>query len=126
MSRSDRRMVVWVGIFVAGILWGARSAQAEEATPAAPAFDREFSARATELEAPVGPAGKVVLRFAPPVAAPIDAAPSGQPLGLSRSALIRPCDSPGSGCRNPQPVTPQVSVPPVVPGTRPPRSTPEP
>lgn len=118
---------MWVAIFVAGLVLATPAAFAEEVPPAAaPAFDREFSTRAAGQAAPVGPAGKVVLRFAPPVAAPLEPAASGQPLGLSRSALIRPCDSPGSGCRNPQPVTPQVGVPPIVPGTRPPRSTPAP
>jgi len=89
---------------------------------AGPAFDRAFAARGPASEAPVGPAGKVVDRFAPPVAAPIAAAQEAQPFALSKGQLIRPCDTPGSGCRNATQVQqPPVVVPPIIPGTRPPQ-----
>ena len=91
---------------------------------AGPAFDRAFSPAAPAEIAGAGLAGKVVDRFAPPVAAPIDTRSPGQPLAQTSGPLLRPCDTPGSGCRNPSPVTRQVVVPPIVPGTRPPRANP--
>ena len=75
-------------------------------------------------EGEVGVAGPVVDRFAPPVAAPIAPGSPGQPLAQALGPVLRPCDTPGSGCRNPQPSSPQVVVPPIVPGTRPPRTQP--
>lgn len=51
-----------------------------------------------------GPAGRVVERFAPPVAAPggspLVLAAAAQPFGIDRGRLRLPCDSPGSGCQN--------------------------
>ncbi len=90
--------------------------------PAGPAFDRAFSPTAASEVAGGALAGKVVDRFAPPVAAPIETRSPGQPLAQTTGPLLRPCDTPGSGCRNPSPVTTQVVVPPIVPGTRPPRA----
>jgi len=82
----------------------------------------------------VGPAGPVSRRFAPPVA-------SGGPMALGiqaaqqfgiDSSLLRPCDTPGSGCQNlvsaavgpNPPIRPGVRPvpppnPPIQPGTRP-------
>ncbi len=91
---------------------------------AAPAFDRVFSATSPGRPDAVGVAGKVVDRFTPPVAAPIDSTSPGQPLAQTTGPVLRPCDTPGSGCRNPQPISSQVGVPPIVPGTRPPRANP--
>ncbi len=91
---------------------------------AGPAFDRAFAVSGPGHEAGAGPAGRVVERFAPPVAAPIDPSTTAQPFSTSRGSLLRPCDTPGSGCRNPSPSTPQVGVPPIGPGTRPPTSAP--
>lgn len=94
------------------------------AVSAGPAFDRAFSATGPAQEVGGGLAGKVVDRFAPPVAAPIDTRSPGQPLAQATGPLLRPCDTPGSGCRNPSPNTTQVVVPPILPGTRPPRTNP--
>jgi hypothetical protein len=71
----------------------------------------------------IGPAGRLVDRFPPPVAA---AADSGLRVAssLNDGPLIYPCDSPGSGCRNvavgggPRP--PGGVNPPIIPGGRPP------
>lgn len=84
------------------------------------AFDRVFSVNGPAHEAGPGPAGRVVERFAPPVAAPIDPSTPAQPFTTARGSLLRPCDTPGSGCRNPSPSTPGAGVPPIGPGTRPP------
>ena len=77
----------------------------------------------------VGPAGKVVNRFAPPVAAPPDSSIQ-VASNLTPRIVILPCDQPGSGCRNvfqPQPIVmpppppPAGGNPPIVPGGRRPR-----
>ncbi len=88
------------------------------------AYDRAFSQTGPAAEVGGGLAGKVVDRFAPPVAAPMDTRSPGQPLAQTTGPLLRPCDTPGSGCRNPSPIAPQVVVPPIIPGTRPPRTNP--
>ncbi|MEZ4331135.1 MAG: hypothetical protein R3F35_05260 [Myxococcota bacterium] len=101
------------------------AAPAPEAIPApaaAPAFDARFSPeRRGEGDSKIGVAGRVVERFAPPVAAPIDGLRNPVPVALTRGAVLRPCDTPGSGCQNVQPASTQVGVPPIVPGTRPPQ-----
>ena len=84
------------------------------------AFDRLFAVNGPAHEAGPGPAGRVVERFAPPVAAPIDTSTPAQPFTTARGSLLRPCDTPGSGCRNPSPSTTGAGVPPIGPGTRPP------
>lgn len=91
---------------------------------AAREFDRKFSATGPAAEVGGGLAGKVVDRFTPPVAAPMATRSPGQPLAQATGPLLRPCDTPGSGCRNPSPISPQVVVPPILPGTRPPRTNP--
>lgn len=71
----------------------------------------------------VGIAGKVVDRFAPPVAsgagaAAFDAKTDGR--GALSVNTLRPCDTPGAACRNfggPQAVTVPVN-PPITPGIR--------
>jgi len=137
MARIGRRGIgavaacVLAGAFAAGAALaegavnGSTGPEAPGSTVSAgPAFDRAFGAQGPAGEARVGAAGRVVERFAPPVAAPIEAGENVKPFPLSRGALIRPCDTPGSGCRNPSPVQPGVVVPPIVPGTRPPGGTP--
>lgn len=103
---------------------GAPAATGAPTVSAGPAFDRAFAVSGPGHEAGAGPAGRVVERFAPPVAAPIDSSTAYRPYSTSRGSLLRPCDTPGSGCRNPSPSTPQVEVPPIGPGTRPPSTTP--
>lgn len=101
---------------------GASRASAQAAPGAA--FDRAFAPNGLGADPTIGAAGKVVNRFAPPVAAPVAAGTSGFPQLAERGSILRPCDSPGSGCRNPQSSTPAASVPPIGPGTRPPRTSP--
>ena len=91
---------------------------------AGPLFDRAFAVNGPGREAGAGPAGRVVERFAPPVAAPIDPSTMTRPFTSARGALLRPCDTPGSGCRNPSASTPPAGVPPIGPGTRPPITSP--
>lgn len=79
------------------------------------------SGAAAEATGEVGAAGRVVHRFTPPVAAPVGASDLGAPRALRRDTLIRPCDSPGSGCRAAQASTPQIETPPIVPGSGPPQ-----
>lgn len=73
----------------------------------------------------VGPAGRIVDRFPPPVAAPAN---TGLRVAsaLSSGPLIIPCDTPGSGCRNviagSGPNPPGGVNPPIVPGGPPPGS----
>lgn len=99
---------------------GSPAVSAEPSVSPGPAFDRAFAVNGPGREAGAGPAGRVVERFAPPVAAPIDPSTMTRPFSSARGPLLRPCDTPGSGCRNPSPSTPQVGVPPIGPGTRPP------
>jgi hypothetical protein len=90
-------------------------------------FDRAM-ASAAKSNAGVGAAGKVVARFAPPVAAPLQTQtriPYASTLDVG--ALIKPCDTPGSSCRNlsvtgtpPPPPSPMVPNPPIIPGRLPP------
>jgi len=70
-------------------------AGAVAATTAASTFDEALSASPSQA---LGPA---VDLFPPPVAgaAPLALASASQPFGLD-STLLRPCDDPGSGCRN--------------------------
>lgn len=129
-SRAGRSSIatLWCVVMVLSI---AATATAEEPRADAPgvepsaasAFDARFSpaTRAGGTEG-VGLAGRVVERFAPPVAAPIEAVGNPVPVALSRGPLLRPCDTPGSGCQNVQPTSTQVGVPPIVPGTRPPQA----
>ena len=121
MKRSAGWLEAVIGL-VCGL--GIAGAAAAEQPPAGAAFDRIFSPATPSREGGVGIAGPVVDRFAPPVAAPIAPGSPGQPFAQALGPVLRPCDSPGSGCRNPQPSSPQVVVPPIVPGTRPPRSQP--
>ncbi|HEB90091.1 MAG TPA: hypothetical protein ENI85_11010 [Deltaproteobacteria bacterium] len=92
------------------------------ATPAlaAAAFDDALASTGSSGGG-VGPAGPVVRRFPPPVAA-LGASPSvlasAQPFIDSSSPVVLPCDSPGSGCAN---IRPPLN-PPFVPGRRPPLS----
>jgi len=113
-----RITLVLTGMLALNFVGGAATARAEE--PAGPAFDRTFSAVGAAGQGEVGVAGRVVTRFAPPVAAPVDPSSTTIPLALSRSTLLRPCDVPGSGCRNVQTASTPVGVPPIGPGTRPP------
>jgi hypothetical protein len=69
----------------------------------------------------VGTAGRVVDRFAPPVAAPARTSVSSVARPLGSDVLIRPCDRPGSGCRNVTSGAGSVN-PPLVPGRPPPVS----
>lgn len=117
-TRGLRLVAASVFSFGLSFLLGALDAVAE---PSA-ADSAAGAGGAARLEGEVGAAGRVVDRFTPPVAAPIAAANLGAPRALERGALVRPCDSPGSGCRNPAPSTPQIVTPPIVPGTRPPRT----
>ena len=120
MKAMTRRLLVLAGAFLLGPIGGISTARAEE--PAGSAFDRTFSAVGPTADGRVGVAGRVVTRFAPPVAAPVAPASTTIPLSLSlsRSPLLRPCDPPGSGGRNPQAASTPVGVPPIGPGTRPP------
>jgi hypothetical protein len=118
--RAGISLTLWT-LMAIGI---AGAAHAEEPVAPGSAFDRTFSATSPDRANEVGVAGKVVDRFTPPVAAPIDPGSPGQPLAQTLGPVLRPCDTPGSGCRNPQPISPQVGVPPIVPGTRPPRANP--
>ncbi|MBY0399034.1 hypothetical protein K2X89_01980 [Myxococcota bacterium] len=121
MDAKTRRISWITGSLVLAALGAADVARAAE--PAGTAFDRAFRAGGPSSEAgAIGIAGPVVTRFAPPVAAPIDPASATLPLALTRSPLLRPCDVPGSGCRNAQAAPPPVVVPPIGPGTRPPHS----
>lgn len=110
------------GILLAGV--AVAEERSAEAVSAGPAFDRAFSATGPAQEVGGGLAGKVVDRFAPPVASPMSTRSPGPPLAQTVGPLLRPCDTPGSGCRNPSPSSPQVVVPPILPGTRPPRTNP--
>lgn len=118
--RAVLMQAVLAGAFGLGFV-GVASAEEPQAGSA---FDRMFSPTSPSQEGEVGVAGPVVDRFAPPVAAPIAPGSPGQPLAQTLGPVLRPCDTPGSGCRNPQPNSPQVVVPPIVPGTRPPRTQP--
>jgi hypothetical protein len=120
-KRSTFRIRSIVGVFLGLAIAG--TAPAEEPASGS-AFDRMFSSTSPSREGDVGVAGPVVDRFAPPVAAPIAPGSPGQPIAQALGPVMRPCDTPGSGCRNPQPSSPQVVVPPIVPGTRPPRGQP--
>jgi len=76
---------------------------AAAAVAAASAFDDALaSAMASSDE--LGGAGRAVERFAPPVAAaggsPLALAGAAQPFGIDGGDLLRPCDTPGSGCQN--------------------------
>ncbi|MFO0689874.1 MAG: hypothetical protein U0900_14350 [Myxococcota bacterium] len=123
METTTRRILVLLGTLTLGLMGALPSARAEEPTGAA--FDRTFSTVAPTAEGGVGVAGRVVTRFAPPVAAPVDPASTTIPVALTRGPLLRPCDTPGSGCSNPQVASTPVGVPPIGPGTRPP-TTPNP
>ncbi len=98
---------------------GPGGAGAVAATPAlaAAAFDDAFASAGTSGSG-IRPAGPVVWRFPPPVAA-LGASPSvlaaAQPFIDSNRPVVLPCDSPGSGCANIRP----PSNPPFVPGRRP-------
>lgn len=124
MTKMRNGFGLGAGSLFALALCMAGAAGAEEPVAAGSAFDRAFSTPAPARKNEVGIAGKVVDRFTPPVAAPIDPGSPGQPLAQTTGPILRPCDTPGSGCRNPQPISPQVGVPPIVPGTRPPRANP--
>ena len=79
------------------------SSGAAAAVAAASAFDDALaSAMASSDE--LGGAGRAVERFALPVAAaggsPLALAGAAQPFGIDGGDLLRPCDTPGSGCQN--------------------------
>ena len=85
-------------------------------------FDRAMSASA-QSNAGVGAAGKVVNRFAPPVASPPPRVDINVASALDVGVLIQPCDTPGSGCRvisAPPGVPPSQGNPPIIPGRLPP------
>ncbi len=95
--------------------------------PAAPeaseVFDRMLASNALGAASDgseAGPAGAVSRRFQPPVASGGPAAlgiAAAQQFGFD-SSLLRPCDTPGSGCQNVIPA-PGPPNPPIRPGTRP-------
>ncbi len=109
-------------------------------TPTTPGDFDDALVAAKDSNQGVGPAGKIVERFAPPVAAPAD--PGFRVVSSMKSGpLILPCDAPGSGCRstsgiaaggggggggNPPivpggpPPVPPFGNPPIVPGSPPP------
>ncbi len=94
------------------------------AAAASGAFDNAV-ASARNQNGGVGPAGRIVDRFPPPVAASSN---SGMRVAsnLNRGPLILPCDSPGSGCRNVRgggSSPPGNLNPPIIPGGRPPGPT---
>ena len=103
----------------------AAAAAAAAAAGAASAFDDAYASLSGEG---IDAAGKVVDRFAPPVAA----VPTGglamngaqRSVGSSIGGVRQPCDSPGAGCRNTlggaRPPTPPANLL-IVPGQRPPR-----
>ena len=72
----------------------------------------------------VGPAGKIVERFAPPVAAPADPG-FGVVSSMKSGPLILPCDAAGSGCRSTSSIAGGGGGgggggnPPIVPGSPP-------
>jgi len=124
-TRNSFWMRAGLWILAAQLVAGVALAEDPSRDPVAVrAFDRAFSATGPAAEVGGGLAGKVVDRFAPPVAAPLDTRSPGQPLAQTTGPVLRPCDTPGSGCRNPSPIAPQVVVPPIVPGTRPARTNP--
>lgn len=103
----------------------ADTSAADAAAGAASAFDDAYASLSGDG---IDAAGKVVDRFAPPVAA----VPTGglamngaqRSVGSSIGGVRQPCDSPGAGCRNTfggaRPPTPPAN-PPIIPGQRPPR-----
>ena len=140
-----RRAILAGGVLILAVQWIAMAARAEGGNPVAtgttpavsggpaanpatvsagPLFDRAFAVNGPGREAGAGPAGRVVERFAPPVAAPIEPSTMPRPFTSARGALLRPCDTPGSGCRNPSASTTPAGVPPIGPGTRPPIASP--
>jgi hypothetical protein len=101
----------------AGLAAEAGGAGAEGLAVATSAFDEALAASGSGI----GPAGRVVDRFAPPVAsagaAPLALAAASQPFGMD-GGVLRPCDTPGSGCRN-LTGTAGPPNPPILPGVRP-------
>ena len=97
----------------------ARSAAAAAATNA---FDDAYASLSGDG---VDAAGKVVDRFAPPVAAVASGGlafnGAQRSIGSSIGGVRQPCDSPGAGCRNTvTPASPSAPAnPPIVGGTRP-------
>ena len=79
------------------------SSGAAAAGAAASAFDDALAAAMASSDE-LGGAGRAVERFAPPVAAaggsPLALAGAAQPFGIDGGDLLRPCDTPGSGCQN--------------------------
>ncbi len=86
------------------------------------AFDEAFGAGEGLAVDAVDAAGKVVERFAPPVAAvggsALSVAAAAQPFGVSSGNVRRPCDSPGAGCQS---LRGGLTNPPFTPGVRPTR-----
>lgn len=98
----------------------AAAAAATGAAAAASAFDDSFAAASRDsLADGTGAAGKVVDRFAPPVAG---AASGGLAMadlaGLRKGRVLRACDSPGAGCSNTG-AGQGPANPPITPGVRP-------
>ncbi|HIF95081.1 MAG: hypothetical protein ABGX04_03445 [Myxococcales bacterium] len=93
-----------------------------EAAVTAADFDRAMAA-AAKTKAGVVTAGNVVDRFAPPVAA----APQANlrvAYSLDAGAMIMPCETPGSDCRNLAATSappPMGQNPPIIPGRLPPQ-----
>jgi hypothetical protein len=71
-----------------------------------------------------GGAAPAAARFAPPVGgdSPLQVASASQPFGFDEDSPLRPCDTPGSGCRNliggVGPTPPNVQTPPPIFGGR--------
>lgn len=124
MEAMTRGIRVLAATWAFGLIGGVSTAHAEE--PAGSAFDRTFSPVGSAAQDAVGVAGRVVTRFTPPVAAPHAPGATTIPIALSRGPVLRPCDIPGSGCRNAQTASTTVGVPPIGPGTRPPTPPPTP
>lgn len=108
-------------VVVLGLVLGFSAAAKAEGSDGrdAAGVDRVFAPMGAAGANAVGLAGKVVHRFTPPVASPVSPAVQTIPDALTRGPLIRPCDSPGSGCRNPVSPSTAVGVPPIGPGGRP-------
>jgi hypothetical protein len=94
----------------------ASAAAAGAGVAAAQAFDEALDSG--------GGAGPAAARFAPPVGgdSPLQVALASQPFGFYEDSPLRPCDTPGSGCRNliggVGPTPPNLQTPPPIYGGR--------
>lgn len=102
------------------------AALAAAAATATGAFDESFAGNDGQAQSPA--AGKVVDRFAPPVAAVGNSgmalAANGGAFGIQAGGVRASCDSPGAGCSSLRSGTVRRAppVPPIVGGTRPNRN----